>query len=377
MKACCARAPCRADSGRFTRYGRALHRREASLLSRAAVERRASCGFQEPAGFGVARATAPLRSLPLGSRRSMRAHYAHAPCRVGSDQAMRRESAPHRREASFLWCAAVMRRARCSLQELAGFRAARATAPLRSLRLGRRRSTRACCACVPCRASSGRFAHRERALHRREATLFRRTAAVRRASCGLQELAGFRAARATAPLRSLPLGRRRSTRACFARAPCRASSGRIAHRERTLHQREATLFRRTAALRRASCGLQESAGFRVARATAPLRSLPLGRGRSTRGSCARAPCRTGSGRFMNNKRALLRQEASLLPHPAAVQCASCGLQEPACFHVARATAPLRWLPLGRRRSTRACCAYAPACAARGRLMYCERAMHRR
>ena len=232
----------------------------------------------------------------------MRAYCAQAPCRAGLGRSTHNKRALHRREASLLPHAAAVQRASCGLQEPACFHVARATALLRSLPLGRRRSTRACCARALCCAARGQLMYCERALIRREASLLWRAAVMRHASCSLQELTGFRAARATAPLRSLHLGRRRSTRACCARAPCRASSGRIAHRERALHRREAILFRRTAAVRRASCGLRESTGFRVARATAPLRSLPLGRGRSTRGSCARAPCRTGSDRSTHNKR---------------------------------------------------------------------------
>ena len=101
----------------------------------------------------------------------------------------------------------------------------------RCLRQGWGRSTRACCAHAPCRAACNRPMRCERALHRREASLYPRAAVVRRASCGLQELAGFRAARATARLRSLPLGMRRSMNACCARAPCRAGSNRTMHRK--------------------------------------------------------------------------------------------------------------------------------------------------
>ena len=109
------------------------------------------------------------------------------------------------------------RRASCSHQESARFRVARATAPLRLLPLGSRRNVRGCCACAQCRAACTRSMRCERALYRREVSLLPRAAVVRRASFGLQESSGFAVARATAPLRSLPLGMRRSTRA-FARA---------------------------------------------------------------------------------------------------------------------------------------------------------------
>ena len=61
-----------------------------------------------------------------------------------------------------------------------------AQARLRSPPLDRRRSTQAFCARAPCRAGSGRPVHYEKALHRQEASLFRRAAAVRHASYGLQ-----------------------------------------------------------------------------------------------------------------------------------------------------------------------------------------------
>ena len=107
----------------------------------------------------------------------------------------------------------------------------------------------------------------ERALRRREASLLRRAAVVRRASCGLQRQASA-ACHARARLRSLSLGRRRSTRACYARAPCRAGCGRSMPLEETLRRREASLLRRAAVVRRASCGLQRQASFRVERSAA-------------------------------------------------------------------------------------------------------------
>ena len=100
-----------------------------------------------------------------------------------------------------------MRRASCSLRRQPSFWVARARAPLRWLSLGRRRSTRAFRARTPCRAGCGRLRHRERALHRRNASLLRCKTVVRRATCGLQSTAGFCAAHARAPLRFLSLGR--------------------------------------------------------------------------------------------------------------------------------------------------------------------------
>ena len=101
---------------------------------------------------------------------------------------------------------------------------------------------------------------------------------MRSASCSLQRTAGCRAARAGATLRSLSLGRRRSTRASRPRAPCCAGHGRPAIHGRSPHRQDASLFRRAAVVRPASCGLQRTAGGRVARTSAPLRLLSLGRG---------------------------------------------------------------------------------------------------
>ena len=73
------------------------------------------------------------------------------------------------------------------------------------------------------------------------------------------------AAHASAPLRWLSTGRRRSASACDARAPCRASCGRYMSYGRALHRRDASLPRCKTVLQRASGGLQRAAGFRGAR----------------------------------------------------------------------------------------------------------------
>ena len=61
--------------------------------------------------------------------------------------------------------------------------------------------------------------------------------AVRRASYGLQRPVGCREARAGTPLHSLYVGRRRNTRACYARAPRRANCGWFKQYESALHKR--------------------------------------------------------------------------------------------------------------------------------------------
>ena len=212
-----------------THYGRALHRRKASLLRCKTVVRRASCDLQRAAGIRVARAQAPLRWLSLGRWRNTRACRARAPCRAGCDRSTHYERALHRREASLLRCKTVVRRASCDLQRAAGFRVARDERHCAGCLSGggetRELAARARRAALVC----DRPTHYERVLHRRKASLFRCKTVVRRASCDLQRAAGIRVARERAPLRWLSLGRWRNTRACRARAPCRAGCGRLTH----------------------------------------------------------------------------------------------------------------------------------------------------
>ena len=167
-----------------------------------------------------------------------------------------------------------------------------ASAPLRWLSLERRRSTRARCTRAPCRAGYGRSGLHERALHWREASLRRRQTVVRRASCGLQSAASFRVASASVPLRWLSPRRRRGTRSCCARTPCRAGCERFGRRDRALYRRNASLLRRPAMVR----DVPAAASYCAARARAPLHCLSLGRRRSTRACRARAPCRAGCDR---------------------------------------------------------------------------------
>ena len=58
------------------------------------------------------------------------------------------------------------------------------------------------------------------------------------------------------------------TRTCDARASFRAGCGRSMYYRKALHQRKASLLRCKTVVRRASCGLQHTAGFRVANAWA-------------------------------------------------------------------------------------------------------------
>ena len=140
-------------------------------------------------------------------------------------------------------------------------------------------NTRACRACAPCRAGCDRRSHHERVLHRQKASLFRRKAVVRYESYGFRRAPGIRVAREQAPMRWLSLGRWRSTRACRARAPCRASCDRPTYYRRILQWQKASLSRRKTVVRRASRGIQHAPGIRVAHEQAALRELSFGRWR--------------------------------------------------------------------------------------------------
>ena len=125
-------------------------------------------------------------------------------------------------------------------------------------------------------------------------------------------------------------------------------------------------------VRHASCGLQSTVTLRVARTRAQLRCLTLGRRRSTRAYRACAPQGAGYGRSTYHGRTLCRRTASLLHYKTVVRRARCGLQSTIGFRVARARAPLRWLSLGRRRSTRGCRAHAPCRADCGQFAHRKR-----
>ena len=345
-----ARAPSHAVCGRFVHCGRA-RRQEASSVRCKTVVRRASCFLFAQMAFGRhARRHAAALALSLGRGRSTRARRARSPCHAGCSRPMRDERALHRQEASLRLHKTVARRASYGLlfaQPAFGSRA-RALHCARSL-LGGRRSTRAFRARATCRAGYGRSVHYRKALHRRDHGA---TCQLRPPQC----VAGFRVACAGAPLRSLSLGRR-STRACCARAPRRAGCGRSVKLIRPLHQREASLLRCETVVRYASCGLLLfcAAGFRMVRAGTPLRSMSLGRTRSTRACLARATCRAGCSRFIFYTRALHRQKG--LSSSVQDRAATRQLRPPLCasgFHVTRAGAPVRSLSVGRRHSTRAC-----------------------
>ena len=163
-----------------------------------------------------------------------------------------------------------------------------------------------------------------------------------------------------------------------ARAPCRASCGRLMHCQRALHRREVSLLRRAAVVRRASCCLPESAGFRVARASAPLGSLSL-RSEAQHESLLRArgvphwlwsvhtpgkgtaPVRglspSARGRGATCQRLATQNQAAFAWHARAHHCARSLSGQGTALELAAARAPCR--------------------AGCGALMRCARALHRR
>ena len=215
---------------------------------------------------------------------------------------------------------------------------AHASAPPRWPSAVRRHSTRACDAPTPCRAGCGRVMPYKKALHRREASVLRCKAMLRRASRGLKRAAGLvLLALASAPLRWLSVGRRRSTRACHTSTPCRTGCGWYMSYGRALQRREAFLPPCKPVLQRASGGAvasSEQPAFAV-HASAPPRWLSVARRRSMRACDARAPCRAGCGRYIFYERALLRRKASLARCKTVLQRASRGLQRAAGFCGAR------------------------------------------
>ena len=174
---------------------------------------------------------------------------------------------------------------------------------------------------------------------------------------------------------SLSLGRRRSTRACFARARCRAGCDRFMSRRKVPHRREGSLFWCAAVARRASCGLQLQAS-----------AACLARRR-----CVGARCLSGGGAVLElSSRARSAAMAVVGPYPtkgrcagerlspsAHDRCATCQLRPPTSSQrrVCRAVQGRgRSLSLGTRRGTLARSACARGHDRLGRSVPCQRAL---
>ena len=133
-----------------------------------------------------------------------------------------------------------------------------AQACLRSLSLGRGRITQACCVRAPCRAGYGRATLYRRAPRRREASLLRHAAVVRRASCGLQRQASAACLARRRRTCTLCLSGGGAARKLAAHARCAALDmvGLRPTKGHRVGERHLSFGARHAVVRRASCGVQ-------------------------------------------------------------------------------------------------------------------------
>ena len=149
---------------------------------------------------------------------------------------------------------------------------------------------------------------------------------VQYARCGLPHSRLPRRKRAGVLLILLSLGRRRTTRACDARAPRRDKFDRLTRNEKPLHHREASPICCNTVMRCARCGLPHSRLSRGKRAGVPLILLSLGRRRTTRACDARAPRRNGCGRSIRHQKQPHQRGRSPIRCSTVVRCARCALR---------------------------------------------------
>ena len=218
---------------------------------------------------------------------------------------------------------------------------ARASVPLRSLCLPRSQGTRACDARAPCRAGCSPFVHRTRLPHSREDSLQRCKTVLRRASCSLQHTVGFRMARTRAFHSARCLSGGEATRVLATGA---RGAALVVVAPRT-EQNKATATAKgrspSAQDRAATCQLRPPTHSRLshgAHASAPLRSLSMGRWRSTHACEEHVRYRAGCSRSVRYTRLPHRREASLQRCKTVLRHASCALQHTAGFRVARTRA---------------------------------------
>ena len=283
--ACEARTPCRAGCGHVMHHKRRLHRRKATLHRRKTVLRRASCGLRCTAGFFAWRARERATALAVFRNEAQQA------CALATRA---------RRTAPIVVASCMMQdhctgeeplfigaRPCCDVPAAASeaqppfSRGEHPSAPLRSLSMGTRRSTRACDACAPCCAGCDRVMHGTRPKQRREASLHRCKTVVRCASYVLEHTAGFCVARTRARYCACCLLRRGAARALATRA--RHASLVVVDPYPIQGHRTAAPARRlspSAQDRGAPCQLRPPRHSRLSRgahASASLRSLSMGR----------------------------------------------------------------------------------------------------
>ena len=219
--------------------------------------------------------------------------------------------------------------AKCQLRPPAHsrlLRGAHASAPLRSLSLGRMCSKRASRARAPRRAGYGRFPYYTRPMYQREALLFgtRPCCVVPAEAANTQKSSAWRT-------------RERATALALFREEAHARLPRV---RAVLHARAVPVwawplhapYNFTAPARGLSPSVQDPATcqprppthsrvLRGAHASAPLRSLSLGRRRTTRACDARAPYRACCSQSVPYTKAQHWREVSLLRHKTVVQLA--------------------------------------------------------
>ena len=241
--ACGARAPRRAGLSRSMLHGSPLRQRDGPLSRCATVFRRASRGLEQAVGVRVCAQAIRHRTLSAGRRRRTRACGARVARRAGWSGSMPHGTPLRQRHGSFPRCTTVLRRTGRGLQRAAGVRlcaCAHTRTRHRALSLGRRRSTRVCSArAAPRWLESVHALWKPTAPARRSFSLGARPCSNVPAAASNEQPA-FACAHTQTRHRALSLGRRRSIRACGARAPRRACwSGSMPYAHRSpLRQRE-------------------------------------------------------------------------------------------------------------------------------------------
>ena len=219
-----ARTPRRAGRSWSVLYERPPQQRETLPVRCKAVLHVASCDLQRAARFRVTeRERVTALTLCWEEAQHSRLRRARAPPRwLESAHVLRKHAVPARRPPPSVHGFASTCRPRPPTSSRRSRVRTRELATGRALSLGRRRSKRACDACAFRRICWSRPIVYERTLRQGDAPLPRCTALLRRTIHGLQRAAGVRVcAHANTPLGVLSLGRRRSKRACGARAPPR------------------------------------------------------------------------------------------------------------------------------------------------------------
>ena len=316
----CARASPRwLRSGRVPRMGAV----PAKGLPPLARYRGATCQLRPPRPNKrrVSRGAVALALVVFGEEAHAKTCFARALRRAGCGLIAFHEKALDWREACLLRPALLVRRASCDLQRQTSAACHAAQSSRRSLSLGRRRSTQACCVCALCRFSCAARAIRKGAAPARSHSP---SARARGATCQLRPPTQKHAAQWRR--RSLTRARRHSRQTCFARALRRAGCGLIAFHEKALDWRKACLLRPALLVRRTSCDLQRKISAACHAAQSSRRSLSLGRRHSTQACCVCAPCRFGYDRLAPFEKGLRWQEATLLRRALVVRRARYGPQ---------------------------------------------------